>query len=490
MKFRIIISFVVFMLLIGGSVWLYTNQQHTKDFTRQTNSDIAKIKQSLRKEFADAYEKSSLSNGKVVTFDMIAEPSTVELFTQDDVEFELDDYTTRVWTYNGTVPGPEFRIKLGDTLRLNFTNNLPQETTVHFHGVRVPNAMDGVPGITQEPIQPGDSFIYEFTPKDAGTFWFHPHVRTSEQMERGLYGTLIVEDEMDDQYSQDVTWVLDDWRIGQDLQVDPNFNTMHDLMHDGRWGNVVTVNGKLNEKLFVSPGERIRLRLVNTSNGRVYSPVFARLKPMVIAVDGMYVKTPFLLDRFELAPGNRLDLDITIPNSKDAFMVSDYFGRNVIPLGEIVSVGTTVVTPDFEYPHNDKVPEWNDVAILPIDKEYRLNARRKSGHGMMGGIEWTINNKAFPEYDPFTFAYDEINIFKFTNESARLHPMHLHGQFFKVVSRNGEIANEEYFRDTVLVESKETVVLVTVPLDKGSWVNHCHILEHAEAGMLTVVEVE
>jgi FtsP/CotA-like multicopper oxidase with cupredoxin domain len=100
----------------------------------------------------------------------------------------------KVWAYNGQVPGPVLRVRLGETLRVHFTNNLPEETTIHWHGVRLPNAMDGVPGVTQPPVPPAGEFVYEFTPKDAGTFWFHPHVRASEQVERGLYGVLVVED--------------------------------------------------------------------------------------------------------------------------------------------------------------------------------------------------------------------------------------------------------------------------------------------------------
>ena len=109
--------------------------------------------------------------------------------------------------------------------------------------------------------------------------------------------------------------------------------------------------------------------------------------------------------------------------------------------------------------------------------------------GMMGGIEWTINDKAYPDYDPYTFKYAEFNTMRFTNESVRLHPMHLHGQFFKVIARDGVPVSEPYFRDTVLVYPRQSVDVALVPLDKGLWVNHCHILEHAAAGMLTAVEV-
>ena len=108
----------------------------------------------------------------------------------------------------------------------------------------------------------------------------------------------------------------------------------------------------------------------------------------------------------------------------------------------------------------------------------------------MGGIEWTINGKAYPDYDPFTFRYAKFNTMRFTNESSRLHPMHLHGQFFKVIARDGKPVSEPYFRDTVLVYPSQTIDVALVPLDKGVWVNHCHILEHAEAGMMTAVTVE
>lgn len=280
--------------LLGG-YFIYTNNTYV---------DSSFSTKQIEKEFNTAYEKDITTSGTIVEYTLTAAPTEIELFPGEK---------TVVWAYNGQIPGPELRIKKGDTLRVNFTNKLPQETTIHWHGVRVPNAMDGVPGVTQDPIKPGDSFVYEFTPKDAGTFWFHPHVRTSEQIEKGLFGTLIVEDQNSDEYSQDVSWVLDDWLITNNGQIYPEFNTPHDLMHDGRWGNVVTVNGNTNEVLEVHPGERIRLRLVNVANGRVFTPQFQNLNPLIIAVDGMRAAEQVPLDNFELAPGNRLDLDITIP---------------------------------------------------------------------------------------------------------------------------------------------------------------------------------
>lgn len=429
----------------------------------------------LRDEFGQSYKNDVDKTGKIKEVEITASETEAEI---------VDGVKTKVWTYNGTVPGPEIRINLGDTLRVVFTNNLPQETTIHWHGVRVPNAMDGVPGVTQDPIKPGDTFTYEFTPKDAGTFWFHPHVRGSEQVERGLFGTLIVEDEVSKKYSKDVVWVIDDWRMTKEFQVDPNFVTGHDLAHDGRWGNIITVNGSQNEVLEVQPGDRIRLRLVNSSNGRVYKPAWGNLDAKIIAVDGMYVKEPISAGTFKLAPGNRIDLDIKVPLDESEVQIYDKYTRYANKLAKINISGEAVSIPEFDYPTNNTVPDWKDSTKASVDKVYRLNARMGTG-----GIQWTINDKAFPDYDPFNLKFNEFNKIKFINESYRLHPMHLHGQFFKVISRNGKTVNEPYFRDTVLLEAQDTVEIGLVPMDKGKWVQHCHILEHADSGMLTVVNV-
>jgi len=141
---------------------------------------------------------------------------------------------TAVWSYNGTVPGPEIRDRQGERLRITVENQLAEETTIHWHGLRVPNAMDGVPHLTQKPIAPGETFIYEFEGPDAGTYWYHPHQRSFEQVGRGLYGPLIVEEREPIQVDRDVTWVLDDWRLLQDAQISDDFGGFMDASHNGR----------------------------------------------------------------------------------------------------------------------------------------------------------------------------------------------------------------------------------------------------------------
>lgn len=436
-------------------------------------------------EFAGSYPERASPNGTTREFHVVAAPSKVPLF--DGRPFE-------VWAYNEQVPGPVFRVRLGDTIRVTFTNKLPQPTTIHWHGVRVPNAMDGVPGVTQPPIAPGETFVYEFAPKDAGTFWFHPHLRSSEQVERGLFGALIVEDEDPPPYSRDELWVIDDWLLTREGALYEQFNTRHDLAHDGRWGNLITVNGQRTPRLVVRPGERVRLRLLNVANGRVFAPDFSALDAEVIAVDGLYAARPLSPAGFELAPGNRLDLDISVPSNADgqSFTIFDRFTRRVIPLAEIVVSGEAVSTPQFASPARAHVPAWKrPEGLTPLRATFRLNARS----GGPFGIEWTINDEvmdhathALPHHREH-LPIGEFSRLRFTNESHRLHPMHIHGMFFKVLARNGTPVDEPHFRDTVLVHPKETVDIGTVPTDEGRWMLHCHILEHAESGMMTVVEV-
>ncbi|WP_437723559.1 multicopper oxidase family protein [Sorangium sp. So ce861] len=443
------------------------------------------------REFEGSYPEAETPTGVVREIALEAAPATLPL---------LDGQPLEVWAYNGQVPGPTIRVRRGDTLRVTFTNRLPRPTTVHWHGVRVPNAMDGVPSVTQPAVPPGGTFVYEFVPKDAGTFWFHPHLRSSEQVERGLYGVLVVEDPEPPPYSRDVVWVLDDWRIRQGA-IDPQFNTPHDLMHDGRWGNVITVNGNIDERLAVRPGERLRLRLLNSANGRVFAPDFSGLDARVIAVDGLYTAGPLDPGRFELAPGNRIDLDITVPASAagQQFSIVDRFTRRSNALASInVSQEAAVQTPAFPSPARVHVPAWRDTETITPRSEYRLAARR----GGEFGIEWTLNGAAArhahdtsthgdgDEHAVAVLPRGEWSKLRFVNDSARLHPIHLHGMFFKVLSRDGRPADEPFFRDTVLVHARETVDVGVVPLDEGRWMLHCHILEHAEAGMMSLLDVK
>ena len=193
---------------------------------------------------------------------LTAAPSTVPLVG--------DGYpSTEVWAFNGTTPGPVIRKRQGERLEIDVTNQLPEPTTVHWHGLRVPVGMDGVPYVSQPPIAPGETFRYGFDLEDAGTFWYHPHINSSEQVGRGLYGALIVEEEDAPAIDRELLWVLDDWRLDPEAKIAP-FGNMHDASHAGRIGNSATINGRIREAEAVRSGERIRFRLINAANARVF----------------------------------------------------------------------------------------------------------------------------------------------------------------------------------------------------------------------------
>jgi FtsP/CotA-like multicopper oxidase with cupredoxin domain len=443
--------------------------------------------QRLLSEFAGSYPNEASPTGVVRDFEIVAAPTTLPL---------VDGKQLDVWAYNGQVPGPTLRIKLGETLRVRFTNKLPQATTIHWHGVRVPNGMDGVPNLTQPPVEPGGTFVYEFTPKDAGTFWFHPHVRASEQVERGLYGVLIVEDPAPAPYSREVVWVLDDWLLDGAGQIVSQFNTPHDLAHDGRWGNAITINGSTNTALRVQPGERIRLRMLNSANGRVFRPDFGDLDAKIIAVDGLYLREPISAGSFEMTPGNRLDIDIAFDRSPASppELWDRFYAQRPNKLASFDIAGDLVTTPQFASPAKAHVPPWLDGLGTAVTHSFRLDAQQ----GGPFGIKWTIDGVAMEHGDgahhhapepSLSLTHGQFAHLQFVNASARLHPIHFHGMFFRLLARNGVPVEEPFFRDTVLVHARETVDIGLVPSDIGTWMMHCHILEHAEAGMMTTIRV-
>jgi len=404
-------------------------------------------------------------------------------------QFPFFDSKTVVWSYNGQIPGPLLRGRVGTTMVVDFANRLTEPSSVHWHGLRIENAMDGVPGVTQDAVEPGRNFLYRLKLEDAGTFWYHPHFNSSEQLERGLKGVLIVEESEKQPWSHDWVWLLDDWLLQKDGTIYPRFNTGRDLMHDGRWGNAPTVNGQYRPEYLANPGERIRLRLINGANARVFSPYIDGLSADVIAVDGKPVSRSFALDGFTLAPGNRIDLDIRIPDQAagKTITVQDRFTRNAFRLATIkVSQSDPVDTPEFTPPTAASFIPARLFDEVEVGKTWDLNAVR----GGEFGIGWTMNRKLWPDADTADYSLGVPAKITFENSSARLHPMHIHGVFFRVLERNGTKSVEPFTRDTVLVGSRESVTIGFVPQHPGIWLTHCHIQSHAEAGMMTTIEVK
>ena len=204
-----------------------------------------------------------------VPTDLNADPRVLEIVLEArvaDVEI-LPGTTTPAWTYNGTVPGPMIRAKLGDRLIVHFKNSLPEATTMHWHGLRVTNDMDGAPGITQQPIESGGEFRYEIELRDAGTYWYHPHLDSSAQVGRGLYGALVVEDASDPAaFGDDLVLLLSDMGLGESGELVPadSGGNFGDLF--GREGSVLLVNGKVQPTLKVRNGKQQRWRIINATS--------------------------------------------------------------------------------------------------------------------------------------------------------------------------------------------------------------------------------
>ncbi|WP_297777375.1 multicopper oxidase domain-containing protein [uncultured Roseovarius sp.] len=293
---------------------------------------------------------------------------------------------TDIWCYGGAVPGPEIRVRQGDRLRIAVENALDEDTTAHWHGLRVPNAMDGVPHLTQTPIAPGETFTYEFDTLDAGTFWYHPHQRSFEQVGRGLYGALIIEEANPPRVDREMVWVLDDWRLTQEAGIAEDFGGFHDMSHGGRLGNTVTINGRVPDALPVQAGERIRLRLINAANARIFALDFGDLAPQVIALDGQPVTPHAPQDArgwVVIGPAMRVDLMIDMTGAPgETLTITDRFfsDRNF----EVVDLAYS------ETPLRDAPPDW-DMALAPnpLPEPDLARARRHDvtfTGGMMGGM--------------------------------------------------------------------------------------------------------
>lgn len=407
---------------------------------------------------------------------------------------------TEVWSYNDRVPGPELRFRQGERLRIEVHNALATETTVHWHGIRLPNAMDGVPNVTQPPIAAnGGRFTYEFELPDAGTFWYHPHLGSAEQVGRGLYGALVVEERDPPAVDRDLVWVLSDWRLDREARMRADFGNPMDASHAGRIGNTVTVNGVLGEGFTVRAGERIRLRLVNASTARIYGLVFEGHQPWVIALDGQPV-APHGFERVVLGPGMRADLilDCAAPPGSRHRVIDGFYRQRAYELLELRYSEEKPLREGFE-----PAPRLRANPVAQPDEARAERHRVVFGGGMMGaipsqrehrGMFWTVNGKPVPEqshgHTPLlSLERAKSYVIEFVNETSWHHPIHLHGHVFRVLSQNGKEVLPRQLADTVLMDPDSRAEIAFVADNPGDWMLHCHVLEHQAAGMMALVRV-
>ena len=446
---------------------------------------------------AGATFRSDIIAAQPPSFRLVASPGETR-FSPDQAK------PTRVLHYNQSVPGPVIRIPQGQESIIQFENALDAPGSVHWHGLRIENAMDGVPGMTQPPVAPGDRFEYRLNPPDAGSYWYHTHHRSWEQMAMGLAGVLIVEEPNPPKVDQDLVIAVDDWRLDEDRQIDrDSFGSMRDWSHAGRLGNFLTVNGQTDPEFPVARGERVRLRLVNIANARVMNLLLHEAEMSVIAVDGQPVE-PIRLEqgRIRLAPGQRTDVMVDMLGKPgDRSLIEVVIGEYAYEVGSFVYADK----PRRQLPLEDSIRlPPNPLHALPLPERYQSVPLVMQG-GAMGSMRsaefkgqdmeirelvrehrqaWAINGVAgLPEAPLFRVKRGSAISLDIVNDNRWPHAMHVHGHHFIDSRRPG------IWRDTALFSSGEEASLRFVADNPGKWLIHCHMVEHMAGGMNTWFEV-
>ncbi|SDD72355.1 multicopper oxidase family protein [Sporomusa acidovorans] len=438
--------------------------------------------------------------------------------------------TTKVWSYGGTVPGTPIIIKKGETVNVTGVNNLPSATTIHWHGLVIPNDQDG-PGKT---IKPGEKYSYSFKVNESGTYWYHSHYRpVLDQVDNGLYAPIIVKAPEDEKYSGDHIYIIDDWYL------DSNGNRLSGTARGEmeRFGNIETVNGKSGsaiEPLAVKKGQLHKLRFINASTAAVHTIKISGHRFRVTHTDGHALPSPYESDVLTLSPGERIDAEVAaIGDVGQVYAIESdrpELGL-IIPIkyqdGQVNLVASPFVppqakgfagiesrTPDFTLDLNSvmEMPSHNNMAPASPAVGHASHGNSTppaapinshGGHGapaqavtsemqMQGSMRWTINGQSYPNVPPLEVKLGQIVKVRIVNNDISTaekmdHPIHIHGTEFQIVSQNGKAPARETWKDTINVPAGEYVDIAFTMTNPGTWMLHCHILDHEDGGMMTTV---
>ncbi len=403
---------------------------------------------------------------------------------------------TEMWTYNGSIPGPLIRAKAGDRVIVHFKNDLPEETTIHWHGIRLPNNMDGVPGVTQPAVEPGQTFDYDFVVPDASFYWYHPHVNSAKQVGDGLYGPLLVDDPSEPPLGDEVLLVLSDASVDENGVLAPADISGGLATLFGREGDVLLVNGKVRPKLQVRSGLLERWRIVNTSRSRYYQLAVAGHSFRRIGGDGGLMEAPIDSEMIVVPPAERADVLIVPQGAPGSEVAVRWvaFDRGF---------GSTFNRPDepifyLHFTDNPQVPPetlpTTSRVIEPIStvgaKEVTLELMQVSD--TVDDLVLGINGVPSWEAEPLQANPGETQVWTITNNPQMefAHPFHLHGFFFQPLDEQGAPVRPLEWKDTLNVAVKGTRRFAVHFDDReGTWMFHCHILDHADAGMMGMVNV-
>lgn len=427
-----------------------------------------------------------------------------------------------VWTYNGSVPGEEIRVAEGDFVQVELKNKLKEPVTIHWHGYPLNSAMDGVPGFNQDAVKPGESFTYEFSADVPGTYWYHSHQESSKQVDKGLYGALIVEPKEKDHIDKDFTFILDEWMEYpmEEMNMTANNNPHGEMSNSGGHDgmdmsnsedidpvmeeeemmayayDIYTVNGKsgdLISPIKVNKGDVVRLRFINAGY-RSHGILLPGQEIRVVSTDGQEIYGAYIIkdEVILIGPGERYDIEFTVTSDENFTIVAHdenaYNDQIKIPVKIADGNGITrVVEETLEYPvfalENYGLPGTERFTLTQqFDIDYLVELE---AFGNNDGLRYTINGKTYSELPPLVLEKGNTVKFTYYNNSKVDHPMHLHGHFFQILSKNDiSVSGAAVMKDTLLVKPGEKYVVAFEADNEGKWVQHCHELHHASAGMM------
>ncbi|HMB92132.1 MAG TPA: multicopper oxidase family protein [Rhodothermales bacterium] len=450
-----------------------------------------------------------------------------------------------MYGFNGQHPGPLIYVPEKATVVVEFTNHTSWPTAIHWHGIRLNNRFDGVPGVTQEPVEPGGSFTYEIYFRDAGIYWYHPHHREDIFQDLGLYGNLLVRPAQEDYFSpvnREEVLMLDDLLLG-DEGIIPYGTEASNFTMMGRFGNVFLVNGEPDFALEVPRGEVVRFFLTNVANTRTFNVSFGGLPIKVIGSDVGLFEREVWAESVVLAPAERYIVEVQFPEAglvplmNRVQAVNHRLGQFVAEVDTLaqIQVDEQPVAEDFSEPfarlreHVDTITDINAYRAAfdrPVDHELVLTveapgvplpvrqlmridaiyANPVEWSGTMPMMNWisTGTEVRWILRDPATglenmdidwrFRQGDVVKLRLRNEReafhAMQHPVHIHGQRFLVLSVNGVPSDNLVWKDTMLLPAGATADILLDLANPGAWMIHCHIAEHLSSGMKMVFSVE
>src|SRR5260221_10918165 len=487
------IFLAVVIVLVGSLMFVVARRSVIPDNLNMTSSDMSGMDMSNMPDMAmgtpsaNATSITSLvapdnTNAPVKSFTLTAQPGKLDLGNGKT----LDTYT-----FNGTIPGPELRVRQGDMVAVTLINKLPVSTTIHWHGISVPNAEDGVAGLTQDAVKPGASYTYRFIANEVGTYWYHSHQDTSTQLPLGLYGAIIIEPKNPPvHYDRDYSVFLHEWGAQS---------------HDGVQGffvchatcaETLSMNDKLDKALFAAkPGDTVRVRIAN-SGEEIHYPALVGVPFKVIALDGHDLNEPTDLNNkfLSVGPAQRYDISFVVPASGSVALIDG--DDRAEPVGQHPMAVFGDGSSTLSYPTNATPFDFTTYGT-PASAKITLNSHFDAQYNMVLGtkpgfyngnmtLTFPINDKTYPNIPSISIKPgDVVKIHMSNNGTFPIpHAMHIHGHYFTVLAHNGKpLSGSPVYQDTAYIEQGETYDVAFLANNPGLWMLHCHMVEHDAHGM-------